>query len=84
MCLQNLTMVLSMGPLSEEMVRRPRYWLRLFSVISSTIQCEEIPPIILQVSSSTPTVDVTDLWNDHHALPCLDAARMKCTPMIIL
>ncbi len=56
---QNLTMVLTMGPLGEDMLRRPRYWLRLFSVLSSTIQCEEIPPIILQVSSITP-LDIMD------------------------
>lgn len=48
--LQNMTMVMTMGPLNEDMVRRPRYWLRLFSVLCSTIQCEEIPPVILQVT----------------------------------
>ena len=60
--LQNLTMVLSMGPLTEEMLRRPRYWLRLFSVLSSTIQCEEIPPIILQ-ASFYPYSRCHGLWN---------------------
>ena len=50
---QNMTMVLTMGPLTEDMLRRPRYWLRLFSVLSSAIQCQDISPLLLQVDTHT-------------------------------
>ncbi len=42
--------MLVMASLKEEMVQRPRYWLRLLEVLTVTAQREDTPSQIVQVS----------------------------------
>lgn len=51
--IQNVTMVITMGPLTEDMLRRPRYWSRTISVLCRTVTSEDVPATVLQVTMAT-------------------------------
>ena len=46
---QHGTMILSMEDLSSKMAHHPRYWERLITVLSKTIEREDTPGLIIQV-----------------------------------
>ena len=48
-------MVLVMDSLREEMRLRPRYWERLLQVLMATIERDDTPPVMTQVSRSSPS-----------------------------
>ena len=50
---QHGTMVLSMEAITEYMIRRPRYWTRIVTVLRVTITGEDTPGLIIQVNVPT-------------------------------